>query len=47
MLRLSEFEKYSLTFGPTPIEQLPRMTEALGGKLQTTPSAMIAIPASR
>ena len=34
MLRLDKFEKYSLTFGPTPIEHLPRMTEALGGKVQ-------------
>ena len=34
MLRLDKFEKYPLTFGPTPIEHLPRMTEALGGKVQ-------------
>ena len=34
MLRLDKFEKYSLTFGPTPIEHLPRMSEALGGKVQ-------------
>lgn len=34
MLRLDKFERYKLTFGPTPIEHLPRMTEALGGKVQ-------------
>ncbi|MEM8976253.1 MAG: aminocyclopropane-1-carboxylate deaminase/D-cysteine desulfhydrase family protein, partial [Pseudomonadota bacterium] len=34
MLNLEKFEKYSLTFGPSPIEHLPRMTEALGGKVQ-------------
>ena len=34
MLRLDKFERYPLTFGPTPIEHLPRMTEALGGKVQ-------------
>ncbi len=28
---LSNFERYPLTFGPTPIEHLPRLTEALGG----------------
>src|SRR5436305_1238857 len=34
MLRLDKFERYPLTFGPTPIEYLPRMTEALGGRVQ-------------
>lgn len=34
MLRLDKFERYKLTFGPTPIEHLKRMTEALGGKVQ-------------
>src|SRR5829696_5101844 len=34
MLRLDKFEKYKLTFGPTPVEFLPRMTAALGGKVQ-------------
>ena len=34
MLKLDKFERYPLTFGPTPIEFLPRMTEALGGKVQ-------------
>lgn len=34
MLRLDKFERYPLTFGVTPIEYLPRMTEALGGKVQ-------------
>jgi 1-aminocyclopropane-1-carboxylate deaminase len=27
---LEQFERYPLTFGPTPVERLPRMTEALG-----------------
>ncbi|WP_316858479.1 1-aminocyclopropane-1-carboxylate deaminase [uncultured Cohaesibacter sp.] len=30
---LEKFERYPLTFGPTPIEKLPRLSEALGGKL--------------
>ena len=34
MLRLDKFERYKLTFGPTPIEHLKRMTQALGGKVQ-------------
>jgi len=34
MLRLDKFERYSLTFGPTPIEYLPRLSAALGGKVQ-------------
>src|ERR1700753_1614957 len=34
MLRLDKFKRYPLTFGPTPIEYLPRMTEALGGKVK-------------
>src|ERR1700719_280931 len=34
MLRLYKFARYPLTFGPTPIEHLPRMTAALGGKVQ-------------
>ncbi|HMA14747.1 MAG TPA: 1-aminocyclopropane-1-carboxylate deaminase, partial [Kiloniellaceae bacterium] len=34
MLRLDKFERYPLTFGPTAIEHLPRMTAALGGKVQ-------------
>jgi len=34
MLNLSRFERYPLTFGPTPIEFLPRLTEALGGDVQ-------------
>ncbi len=33
-MKLSKFERYPLTFGPTPIEFLPRMTEALGGKVE-------------
>ncbi len=31
---LDKFERYPLTFGPTPIEHLPRLTEALGGKVE-------------
>ena len=30
---LSKFERYPLTFGPTPIELLPRLSEHLGGRL--------------
>ena len=33
-MKLSKFERYPLTFGPTPIEFLPRMTKALGGKVE-------------
>ncbi|MXW48286.1 MAG: 1-aminocyclopropane-1-carboxylate deaminase [Gammaproteobacteria bacterium] len=31
---LDKFERYPLTFGPTPIEHLPRLSEALGNKVQ-------------
>lgn len=31
---LKKFERYPLTFGPTPIEFLPRLTEALGDKVK-------------
>lgn len=31
---LDAFERYPLTYGPTPIEHLPRLTEALGGKVE-------------
>ena len=34
MSLLDKFEKYPLTFGPTPIEHLPRLTKALGGKVE-------------
>lgn len=34
MSLLDKFERYPLTFGPTPIEHLPRLTEALGGKVE-------------
>ncbi|MEM7692326.1 MAG: 1-aminocyclopropane-1-carboxylate deaminase [Pseudomonadota bacterium] len=30
---LGEFERYPLTFGPTPIEELPRLSEAIGGRV--------------
>ena len=31
---LASFERYPLTFGPTPIEPLPRLSEALGGRVE-------------
>jgi 1-aminocyclopropane-1-carboxylate deaminase len=34
MSLLEKFDRYPLTFGPTPIEHLPRLSEALGGKVQ-------------
>ena len=34
MLRLDKFPRYKLTFGPTPIEPLPRLTAALGGQVE-------------
>lgn len=34
MSLLEKFERYPLTFGPTPIEHLPRLTASLGGKVQ-------------
>ena len=34
MSLLEKFERYPLTFGPTPIEHLPRLSEALGSKVQ-------------
>lgn len=33
-MNLEKFERYPLTFGPTAIEYLPRMSEALGGKVE-------------
>lgn len=33
-MRLDKFPRHSLTFGPTPIEPLPRLSEALGGELE-------------
>lgn len=33
-MNLEKFERYPLTFGPTPVEFLPRLTEALGGKVE-------------
>lgn len=29
-MNLAKFERYPLIFGPTPIEHLPRLTEAIG-----------------
>ncbi len=34
MSLLQKFERYPLTFGPTPIEHLPRLSAALGGEVQ-------------
>lgn len=31
---LEKFDRYPLTFGPTPIEPLPRLSAALGGKVE-------------
>ena len=33
-MNLEKFERYPLTFGPTPIEHLPRLSDALEGKVQ-------------
>lgn len=32
-MNLDKFDRYPLTFGPTPIEQLPRLSEFLGGEV--------------
>ena len=32
-MNLEQFERYPLTYGPTPIEPLPRLSEALGGEV--------------
>jgi 1-aminocyclopropane-1-carboxylate deaminase len=34
MSLLAPFERYPLTYGPTPIEHLPRLSEALGNKVE-------------
>jgi 1-aminocyclopropane-1-carboxylate deaminase len=31
---LEAFDRYALTFGPTPVERLPRLSAALGGKIE-------------
>jgi 1-aminocyclopropane-1-carboxylate deaminase len=33
-MNLAKFERYPLTFSPTPIEHLPRLTAAIGGKVE-------------
>jgi 1-aminocyclopropane-1-carboxylate deaminase len=33
-MNLAKFERYKLTFGPTPIEFLPRLSAAAGGKVE-------------
>jgi 1-aminocyclopropane-1-carboxylate deaminase len=33
-MNLAKFDRYKLTFGSTPIEHLPRLTAAIGGKVQ-------------
>ena len=44
---LEKFERYPLMFGPTPIEKLGRLTEALGGEVEIWASATTATPGSR
>lgn len=34
MSLVAKFDRYPLTYGPTPIEHLPRLSEALGGRVQ-------------
>ena len=34
MIDLSPFERYPLTFGPTPIEPLARLSQHLGGEVE-------------
>ncbi len=33
-MNLQKFERYPLTFGPTPIEHLPRLSKAMGGNVE-------------
>lgn len=33
-MNLDKFERYPLTFGPTPVEKLPRLSAALGGRVE-------------
>ena len=33
-MNLEQFDRYPLTFGPTPIEALPRLSEAIGGQVE-------------
>lgn len=33
-MNLDKFERYRLTFGPTPVEPLPRLSQALGGAVE-------------
>jgi len=33
-MNLDKFERYPLTFGPTPIEHLPRLSKAMGGNVE-------------
>ncbi|EFO31558.1 1-aminocyclopropane-1-carboxylate deaminase [Roseibium sp. TrichSKD4] len=33
-MKLSKFERYPLTFGPTPIEFLPRLSDAIGAEVE-------------
>jgi 1-aminocyclopropane-1-carboxylate deaminase len=33
-MNLAKFDRHKLTFGPTPIEHLPRLTAAIGGKVE-------------
>ena len=42
-MNLDKFEKYSLTFGPTPIEYLPRLTEEIGADVEIYAKEMTVI----
>ena len=33
-MNLAKFERYPLTYGTTPVEHLPRLSEAVGGKVE-------------
>jgi hypothetical protein len=41
---LSKFERYKLTFGPTPIEKLSRLTAHLGGDVGTGEATATTLP---
>jgi 1-aminocyclopropane-1-carboxylate deaminase len=30
-MSVADFDRYALTFGPSPIERLPRLSQHLGG----------------
>ena len=41
---LEKFERYPLTFGPTPIEKLRRLSGTSAVRWRSMPSARTAIP---